>query len=69
VATLEFVLNEDRISPPGAAVFPLIMLTGTPKGDAYTFAQYQSMFANAGFKRSELHDLSPSFQQLVISYK
>jgi ubiquinone/menaquinone biosynthesis C-methylase UbiE len=69
VATLEFVLNEDRISPPGAAGFPMIMLTGTPKGDAYTFAQYQSMFAKAGFKRSELHDLSPSFQQLVISYK
>jgi ubiquinone/menaquinone biosynthesis C-methylase UbiE len=69
VATLEFVLNEDRISPPGPAGFPMIMLGGTPKGDAYTFAQYQSMFAKAGFKRSELHDLSPSFQQLVISYK
>ena len=69
VATLEFVVNEDRISPPGAAGFPMIMLGGTPKGDAYTFAQYESMFAKAGFKRSELHDLSPSFQQLVISYK
>ena len=69
VATLEFVLNEDRISPPGAAGFPMIMLAGTPKGDAYTFSQYESMFAKAGFKRSELHDLSPSFQQLVVSYK
>ncbi len=69
VATLEFVLNEDRISPPGAADFPLIMLAGTPQGDAYTFAEYESMFANAGFKRSELHDLSPSFQRLVVSYK
>jgi SAM-dependent methyltransferase len=69
VATLEFVLNEDRISPPGVAGFPLIMLTGTPKGDAYTFSQFEAMFAKAGFKRSELHDLSPSFQRLVISYK
>ncbi len=69
VATLEFIPNEDRISPPGAAGFPLIMLAGTPHGDAYTFAQYESMFAKAGFQRSEMHDLNPSFQRLVISYK
>jgi SAM-dependent methyltransferase len=68
VATLEFVLNEDRISPPGAAGFPLIMLAGTPQGDAYTFSQYESMFAKAGFKRCELHDLSPAFEQLIVAY-
>lgn len=68
VAALEFVPNEDRISPPAAAEFPLIMLAGTPQGDAYTFSQYKEMFANAGFMRCELHDLSPTFQQLVIAY-
>jgi len=39
VVTLEFVPNEDRISPPTAAGFSLIMLTGTTAGDAYTFSE------------------------------
>jgi ubiquinone/menaquinone biosynthesis C-methylase UbiE len=34
---LEFVPNEDRISPPEAAGFSMMMLGGTPSGDAYTF--------------------------------
>ena len=34
--TLEFVPNEDRISPPEAAGFSMMMLAGTPSGDAYT---------------------------------
>ncbi len=68
-ATLEFVLNDDRVSPPGSGGFPLTMLATTPRGDAYTFADYERMFANAGFARSELHDLSPAIQRLVVSYK
>jgi len=68
-ATLDFVPNEDRISPPAAAAFSLMMLAGTPSGDAYTFSQYDSMFRNAGFKRSELHALQPSPNQLILSYK
>ena len=67
--TLEFVPNEDRISPPDAAAFSVMMLGSTPAGDAYTFAELEKMFANAGFKRSEMHPLPPSIQQVVISYK
>ena len=67
--TLEFVPNEDRISPPDAAAFSVMMLGSTPSGDAYTFAELEKMFANAGFKRSEMHPLPPSIQQVVISYK
>src|SRR5439155_2716429 len=33
--TLEFVPNDDRVSPPGEALFALIMLAATPAGDAY----------------------------------
>ena len=66
--TLEFVPNEDRVSPPVAAEFSLTMLATTPSGDAYTFSQYEQMFSEAGFARSELHSLSPDPQQLVISY-
>jgi ubiquinone/menaquinone biosynthesis C-methylase UbiE len=67
--TLEFVPNEDRISPPDAAAFSVMMLGGTPAGDAYTFPELERMFANAGFAGSELHQLPPSIQQVVISRK
>src|SRR6185295_11403091 len=53
--TLEFVPNDDRITPPEAAVFSVTMLGSTPSGDAYTFAELERMFANAGFASSELH--------------
>jgi len=67
--TLEFVPNEDRISPPEAAGFSLMMLGGTPAGDAYTFAELEQMCRNAGFARSELQPLPPTIQQVIISYR
>lgn len=68
-ATLEFVPNEDRISPPDAAAFSVMMLGSTPSGDAYTFSELETMARNAGFQRSEGHPLPPSIQHAVISYK
>lgn len=67
--TLEFVPNDDRVTPPQAAAFSMMMLGGTPGGDAYTFAELQRMFSNAGFARSELHELPPTIQRVVISHK
>jgi ubiquinone/menaquinone biosynthesis C-methylase UbiE len=67
--TLEFVPNEDRISPPVAASFSLIMLGGTPSGDAYTFSEFERMFRNSGFSSSELHQLPPTFEQVIISHR
>lgn len=67
--TLEFVPNDDRISPPEAATFSLVMLVSTPSGDAYTFAELERMAKAAGFSRSELHELPPTFFRLVISTK
>ncbi len=67
--TLEFVPNEDRVSPPEAAMFSLTMLSSTPAGDAYTFSELQHMFTAAGFARNELHRLPPTPSQIVISYK
>jgi hypothetical protein len=49
VAALEFVPNEDRVTPPMAASFSLTMLLTTPSGDAYTFSELQAMFLEAGF--------------------
>jgi len=67
--TLEFVPNEDRVTPTDAAAFSVMMLTSTPAGDAYTFAELERMFANAGFSRSTLHPLPPTIQQVIVSEK
>lgn len=68
-ATLEFVPNEDRVTPPESAGFSLIMLMGTPSGDAYTFAEFERMFSNAGFSRSTMHPLPPTMENVIISEK
>jgi ubiquinone/menaquinone biosynthesis C-methylase UbiE len=63
---LEFIPNQDRVSPPIPAAFSLMMLGTTPSGDAYTFSEYERMFRNAGFSSSELHPLPPTYYQVVI---
>jgi ubiquinone/menaquinone biosynthesis C-methylase UbiE len=67
--TLEFVPNDDRVTPPDAAAFSIMMLSSTPAGDAYTFAELEKMFNNAGFTRSTIYPLPPTIQQVVISEK
>lgn len=67
VATVEFVPNEDRISPFIPAAFSLMMLGGTPSGDAYTFPELDKMFREAGFGASEIRPLTPAPQQLILT--
>ena len=66
---LEFIPDENRVTPPDSAAFALTMLATTPTGDAYTFAEYDRMFRAAGFSRSELHPLPPTMERVVIAYK
>jgi 2-polyprenyl-3-methyl-5-hydroxy-6-metoxy-1,4-benzoquinol methylase len=68
VYTLEFVPNEDRISPPIPATFALVMLASTPQGDAFTFAEFESMFAAAGFSHSQQIALEATPESLIISH-
>ena len=67
--TLEFVPNEDRVTPPMAAAFSLVMLAGTDAGDAYTLAEYEKMFSNAGFAKTTLHPIPDMPQQVLLSEK
>ncbi|MET0515743.1 MAG: class I SAM-dependent methyltransferase [Nitrospiraceae bacterium] len=67
VITLEFVPNDDRVTPPPVAEFSLIMLATTPEGDAYTFKEYERMFRAAGFARTELHPVAGSIEQVLVS--
>jgi ubiquinone/menaquinone biosynthesis C-methylase UbiE len=64
----EFIPNEDRVSPARDAMFSMQML-GTPAGDAYTYSELEKMFRDAGFARSEMRELPPFSQRLVVSYK
>ncbi len=65
--TLEFVPNPDRVTPPVAAAFAMVMLGSTPRGDAYPFQELESMFREAGFARSEAHQLEMSPETLIVS--
>jgi hypothetical protein len=67
--TLEFVPNEDRVTPPLSAAFSLTMLAGTPAGDAYTYPELERMFRGAGFSNSEAHQLQASPQTAIVSRK
>src|SRR5258706_7065087 len=49
VAVLEFVPNDDRVTPPGTAVFAEQMLRGTTSGVDYTVAALTAMLYEAGF--------------------
>ncbi|MBM3459656.1 MAG: class I SAM-dependent methyltransferase, partial [Armatimonadetes bacterium] len=67
VVTLEFVPNEDRVSPPGPAAFSLVMLATTEAGDAYTFSELDSMFRNAGFGDSTAHPLMGGASMVIVT--
>jgi predicted O-methyltransferase YrrM len=68
VAVVEFVPNPDRVTPPEAASFSLVMLATTAAGDAYTFAELNDMLGQAGFKKAQQHPLPPSVATAVIAY-
>jgi len=65
-ATLEFVPNEDRVSPPIPAAFAMTMLTSTAAGDAYTFRELSEMHAQAGFGAVTAHPIPRSPHTVVM---
>jgi 2-polyprenyl-3-methyl-5-hydroxy-6-metoxy-1,4-benzoquinol methylase len=67
LATLEFIPNDDRVTPPMQASFSMIMLASTDGGDAYTFRELDQMFRDAGFGESALQDLPQSPGRLILT--
>ena len=67
IAIVEFVPNEDRVSPPIAASFSLQMLGATDGGEAYTFADLDRMLGQAGFSDRHAQALVPTPQTLVLA--
>jgi 2-polyprenyl-3-methyl-5-hydroxy-6-metoxy-1,4-benzoquinol methylase len=65
-ATLEFVPNEDRVSPPMPAAFSMQMLTSTVAGDAYTLSELTAMYNEAGFSGITAHPIPMSPHTVVM---
>ena len=66
VAALDFVPNEDRVSPPIPASFGLTMLATTVSGEVYTLSELTAIFREAGFARVEPHPVNPSPHTSVV---
>jgi hypothetical protein len=67
-ATLEFVPNEDRISPPVPAAFSMTMLASTAAGDAYTLSDLTKMYNEAGFGGITSHPIPMSPHTVVMGH-
>ena len=65
-ATLEFVPNEDRVSPPMPAAFSMTMLTSTAAGDAYTLRELTGMYNDAGYEGISAHPIPMSPHTIVM---
>lgn len=66
---VEFVPNDDRVSPPPAAGFALTMLSTTLEGDAYTAREFERMGRDAGFSKVTTQAMPPTPESLVIAEK
>jgi 2-polyprenyl-3-methyl-5-hydroxy-6-metoxy-1,4-benzoquinol methylase len=66
VVTLDFIPNEDRVTPVRSAGFAMTMLGTTRHGDAFTASEYRRMFENAGFAQNEFRSL-PTGHTLILS--
>ena len=66
VLGVDFVPNEDRVSPPTAAMFAFWMLATTPGGDAYTEKELDEMARRAGFRGATTRALAPTPESLIV---
>ena len=66
VVAIEFLLNEDRVSPPFSAMFAFQMLGSTPHGEAYTTREFEGLGRAAGFMRVTTKALPPAAQGLIL---
>jgi 2-polyprenyl-3-methyl-5-hydroxy-6-metoxy-1,4-benzoquinol methylase len=66
VVAVEFVLNEDRVSPRFPAMFAFQMLGSTPRGDAYTAREFEQIGRAAGFETVIAKPLPPTPQSLIL---
>jgi precorrin-6B methylase 2 len=67
MAIVEMAVNDDRITPPGAGMFAMTMLTTTASGDAFSQREIESMCTRAGFSGVTHHAVPSTPQTLTIA--
>jgi ubiquinone/menaquinone biosynthesis C-methylase UbiE len=67
LALIDFVPNDDRVSPGPDAAFALTMLATTASGDAYTFREFRRMLRDAGFATISRPDLGEAPRWLIVA--
>jgi 2-polyprenyl-3-methyl-5-hydroxy-6-metoxy-1,4-benzoquinol methylase len=69
MAIVEMAVNDDRLTPPGAGMFAMTMLTTTASGDAFSQAEIGSMCTRAGFHDITHHAVQGTPQTVTIAVK
>jgi 2-polyprenyl-3-methyl-5-hydroxy-6-metoxy-1,4-benzoquinol methylase len=67
MAIVEMAVNDDRVTPPGAGMFAMSMLTTTASGDAYSQREIASMCTRAGFHGVTHHSVPNTPQTVTIA--
>jgi 2-polyprenyl-3-methyl-5-hydroxy-6-metoxy-1,4-benzoquinol methylase len=67
MAIVEMAVNDDRVTPPGAGMFAMTMLTTTPAGDAFSQREIESMSTAAGFHGVTHHAVPNTPQTVTIA--
>lgn len=65
IAVQDFVMDEDRTSPPAGALFALNMLVNTRAGDTYTESEIRAWLSAAGCEAMARLDTGPATSLLV----
>ncbi|MCX5885812.1 MAG: methyltransferase [Proteobacteria bacterium] len=61
----DFILNEDKVSPPSAAIFAVNMLVNTQKGRTYTKMEITEWMKKAGFREIRCYVVTPASRAMV----
>ena len=64
----DFLLDDDRLGPPGGAVFAVNMLVSTEGGDCYTVSEVNDWLSEHGLRFESLVDVATK-SRLLISRK
>jgi 2-polyprenyl-3-methyl-5-hydroxy-6-metoxy-1,4-benzoquinol methylase len=67
LALIEYITNDDRISPAEDAAFALTMLATTEGGDVYTFREFSDMLRDAGFLEVQRPDVGDLPQWFIVA--
>jgi predicted O-methyltransferase YrrM/predicted transcriptional regulator len=65
LAIKDFLLDGDRLSPPGGAVFAVNMLVSTEGGDCYTVAEVNDWLSEHGLRFESLVDVATKSRLLT----